>query len=246
MLQLESTHRSHYARSVRENLRRLSLRLILLAPLAMAACTSSSSSSTPTTPTSPTSTTCSYVLGTTILNMAGVGGTATIGVTTSSGCAWTVTSASSFVTVTSGSSASGPGTVGLTVAENLGDARSATLTVAGQNVTVNQAAGDPVFGNWAGTITKGSGCPATLPASASWTGTIRRNAAGNHEFLISIPSVLVFNQALSLQINGNAMQFAVPLDTLYTFNATLASDRRSLNGTFSGGTCSGTWNGTRQ
>lgn len=178
--------------------------------------------------------------------MAGVGGTATIGVTTDAGCAWAVASGGSFVSVTTASSNSGPGTVGISVAENVGDARSATLTVAGQTVTVNQAAGDPVFGNWAGTIIKGAGCPATLPASAAWTGTIRRNAAGNHEFLINIPSALVFNQAVSLQINGNAMQFAVPGDTLYTFNATLAADRRSFTGTFSGGSCSGTWSGTRQ
>lgn len=224
--------------------RRFWLGLILVTPLALAACSKLSSSSP--TPTSPTSPACTYALGTTTLNMAGVGGTATIGVTTNAGCAWTVSSTGSFVTLTTASSNSGPGTVGITVAENTGDARSATLTVAGQTVAINQAAGDPVFGNWAGTITKGAGCPATLPASAAWTGTIRRNAAGSHEFLINIPSALVFNQAVSLQINGNTMQFSVPVDTLYTFNATLASDRRSLTGTFSGGSCSGTWSGTRQ
>jgi hypothetical protein len=136
--------------------------------------------------------------------------------------------------------------VAITVTENFGEARSGTLTVAGQTVTVNQAASDPVFGNWAGNVAKGAGCPASLPVSAPWTGTIRRSAAGLHEFVISIPSALVFNQTLSLQINGNAMQFAVPIDTLYTFNATLAADRRSFTGTFSGGSCSGTWNGTRQ
>jgi len=223
--------------------RRFWLGLILVTPALLAACSATSSS---TSPTSPTSTTCSYTLGTTTLNMAGVGGTATIGVTTDTGCAWTVATSGSFVTVTSASSNNGPSAVGIKVAENTGDARSATLTVAGQTVAVNQAAGDPAFGNWAGTITKGAGCPATLPASAAWTGTIRRNAAGNHEFLINIPSALVFNQAVSLQINGNAMQFAVPVDTLYTFNATLASDRRSFTGTFTGGTCSGTWSGTRQ
>lgn len=178
--------------------------------------------------------------------MAGVGGTATIGVTTNSGCAWTVASSSSFVSVTSASSSSGPGTVGITVAENVGDARSATLTVAGQTVAVNQAPGDSVFGNWAGTVVKGQGCPTTFPASAQWTGTIRRNASGFHEFVISIPSALVVNQTLSLLINGSALQLQVPIDTLYTFNATLAADRRSFTGTFNGGTCSGTWSGTRQ
>jgi hypothetical protein len=221
---------------------RILVQLILMAPLAMAACSGSPSSPTPP----PPSATCTYVLGNTTLNMAGVGGTATIGVTTNAGCAWSVGSGSSFVAVTSASSNSGPGTVSITVAENLGDARSATLTIAGQSVTVNQAAGDPVFGNWAGTIVKGSGCSPLLPASAQWTGTIRRSASGTHEFLISIPSALVFNQALSLTLNGNALQMMVPVDTLYTFNATLASDRRSFTGPFSGGACSGTWSGSRQ
>lgn len=223
--------------------RRSWLGLILLTPVLLTACADSSAPSSPTSPTSPA---CVYTLGTTSLNIAGLGGTATIGVTTNAGCAWTVASSSSFVSVTSAASNSGPGTASVSVAENTGEARSGTLSVAGQTVTVNQAAGDPAFGNWAGTIAKGAGCPATLPASAAWTGTIRRNAAGNHEFLINIPSALVFNQAVSLQIIGNAMQFAVTVDTLYTFNATLASDRRSFTGTFSGGSCSGTWSGTRQ
>lgn len=178
--------------------------------------------------------------------MAGVGGTAAIGVTTNSGCAWTVTSSGSFITVTSASSSSGAGTVNVIIAENLGDGRSGTLTIAGQTVAVNQAAGDAVFGNWAGTITKGTGCAATLPASVQWTGTLRRNAGGFHEFVINIPAALVFNQTVNVTITGNTLQFAVVVDALYTFTATLAADRRSLNGTFTGGTCSGTWNGARQ
>ena len=53
------------------------------------------------------------------------------------------------------------------------------------------------------------------------------------------------NQTLPLIVNGNNIQFAVQIDTVYTFVATLAADRRSFTGTFSGGRCSGTWNGTR-
>ena len=209
------------------------------------ACADSETPSSPT-PTPPPVAACSYSLGSSALNVAGVGATGSISVTTNSGCAWTVASSAPFVTVTSASSNTGPGTVTFSISENLGDTRSATLTIAGQAVTVTQAASDPVFGNWAGTIVKGSGCAASLPASAQWTGTIRRNAAGIHEFLISIPSALVFNQAVSLLITGNTMTFAVPVDTLYTFNATLSADRRSFTGTFSGGSCSGTWSGTRQ
>jgi len=180
------------------------------------------------------------------LNIAGSGGTATLTVTTGSSCAWTVASSAGFVNVTSPTSQTGTGTVSLSVAENTGDARSATLTVGGQTVTVNQAAGDAVFGNWAGTITKGSGCPASLPSSVPWTGTIRRSANGTPEFVISLPTVGVSNQVVTLQLVNNNLQFAVFVDTLYTVVATLAADRRSLSGTFSGGSCSGTWTGTRQ
>jgi hypothetical protein len=230
---------------VEDVLRRLCFSLVLMTPLALAACTATSSSTTPTTPT-PTAPACSYTLGSTTLNMAGTSGTASIGLTTNAGCAWTVTSSGSFFTVTSATSGTGPATVSLTVSENLGDSRTGTITIGGQTVTINQAAGDPVFGNWAGTVAKGAGCPATFPASAPWTGTIRRSASGFHEFVISIPSALVFNQTLSLLINGSTMTMQVPIDTLYTFTATLASDRRSFAGVFSGGTCNGTWSGSRQ
>lgn len=198
-----------------------------------------------TSPTAP-SPTCTYSVPTTTLNIAGAGGSASLSVTTGTGCAWTVSTASSFISVSTATSQTGSGTVNFAVAENPGDARTGTLLIAGQTVTVSQATNDPVYGNWGGTIVKGSGCPATLPASVDYTGTIRRTGGATNEFLISIPSVGVVNQALALTITGNTLQFFVPIDTLYTFNATLSTDRRSLAGTFSGGTCSGTWSGTRR
>ena len=112
-------------------------------------------------------------------------------------------------------------------------------------MTITQAASDPLFGNWSGSITKGAGCPAALPATAGWTGTIRRNSIGQAELVITAATVGVVNQTLPLIVNGNNIQFAVQIDTVYTFVATLAADRRSFTGTFSGGSCSGTWNGTR-
>ncbi len=221
-------------------MRRLWL-LGLMVPVVMAACTS-----TPSSPTPPPAATCSFTVSSNTLNIAGTGGTASLTVTTGSGCAWTVASSAGFVNVTSPTSQTGTGTVSISVAENTGDARSATVTAGGQAVTVNQAAGDAAFGNWAGTITKGSGCPASLPASVQWTGTIRRAANGSPEFVISLPSVGVSNQVVTLQLVNNNLQFAVFVDTLYNFVATLSADRRSLSGTFSGGSCSGTWTGARQ
>jgi hypothetical protein len=221
--------------------RRLSCLIAVVALVASGACSKKTESTSPTAPTP----TCTYNISSTALSVAGTGGTAFLTVTANAGCAWTASSNATFVTLTSAASQSGNGTVNLTISENSGDARSGTLTVAGQTVTVSQAAGDPLYGNWSGTIVKGAGCPATLPASVTWTGTVRRTGAASSEFVISIPAVGVINQTIPLIVNGNSLQLFVPIDTLYTFNATLAADRRSFTGTFSGGTCSGTWTGTR-
>jgi hypothetical protein len=215
--------------------------VLLFLSVALASCSKS-----PTSPTAAPAPACTYSLSTTTFNMAGAGASATFTVTTTGGCSWTVANSSSFVTVTSPTSQSGPGSVSFTVAANPGDTRTATLAVAGQSVVINQAPNDPLFGDWGGTIVKGAGCPANLPASVDWTGTIRRTSGATTELVITIPSVAVFNQVIPITFNGNALQFFVAVDTLYTFNATLSADRRSMTGTFAGGTCSGTWTGTRK
>lgn len=207
------------------------------------------SKKSPTAPSAivpPAQTTCVYSVSTSTLNMSGAGGTATLSVATGSTCAWTVSNSAAFISVTSVINQTGPGTVSFSVGANPGDARVGTMAVASQIVTVNQSANDPVYGNWGGTIVKGSGCPATLPPSVDYSGTIRRTSGATNEIVISIPSVGISNQVIALTINGSTLQFFVPIDTLYTFNATLASDRRSLTGTFAGGSCSGTWNGMRR
>jgi hypothetical protein len=208
------------------------------------------SKKSPTSPTDtapPASTVCTFSVSTSTFNIAGTGGTATFTVNTQSGCAWTVVNSSnSFVTVTSATGQTGPGSVSFTVPQNPGDSRTATLTVGGQTVTITQSPDDAVFGAWGGSIVKGSGCPASLPASVDYTGTIRRTSGSTNEFVISIPSLALSNQTVALTINGNSLQFFVPIDTLYTFNATLAADHRSLTGTFAGGNCAGTWNGSRR
>ena len=203
-------------------------------------------SKSPTSPTPPAQTTCTYSLSTTSFSMSGGGGSATFTVNTGSGCTWSVTNNTNFVTATPTSTQTGPGTVTFSVGENPGDTRTGTLSVAGQNVAISQAANDQLFGAWGGTIVKGNGCPATLPPSVDWTGTFRRTSGATTEFVISIPNVGVINQTIPVTLTGSTMQFFVPIDTLYTFNATIASDRRSLNGAFAGGSCNGTWSGTRR
>ncbi len=88
---------------------------------------------------------CAYSISPTSLNIGANGGAGnTISVTAQAGCAYTAVSNNSFITVTSGASGSGNGTVIFTVAANSGAARTGTITLAGQTFTVNQAA-SPTF-----------------------------------------------------------------------------------------------------
>ena len=105
-------------------------------------------------------------------------------VTTGSGCTWTATSNDAWITITSGASGSGNGSVGYSMAANSeASPRTGTLTIAGQTFTVTQA-GRPAgcsifpasqffFGNvgFTGTVavTAGSGgCTWTANSNDRW------------------------------------------------------------------------------
>ena len=116
--------------------------------------------------------------------------TGTVGVTAATGCAWTGVSNASWITVTSGASGSGPGTVAFSVAANTGAARTGTLTIAGQTFTVTQAAPctyaiastsqSVAAGGTTGTVgvTAATGCAWTGVSNASWI-TVTSGASGS-------------------------------------------------------------------
>jgi hypothetical protein len=66
----------------------------------------------------------------------------TVTVSTAAGCAWTAVSQSSWISVESGASGSGNGSVSLRVAPNTGAGRTGTVSIAGQPHTVSQSAAD--------------------------------------------------------------------------------------------------------
>ena len=83
---------------------------------------------------------CAYSLSVASITPAASGGSYSVTVTAPSGCAWTATSNATWLTITSGVTGSGNGTVNGSVAANTSTAsRTGTLTVAGQTFTVNQA-----------------------------------------------------------------------------------------------------------
>ena len=83
--------------------------------------------------------TCSFSINPTSASFAASGGSASVAVTTQAGCNWIAVSNNSFITITSGASGSGSGTVNYSVAANGSTARSGSMTIAGLTFGVSQA-----------------------------------------------------------------------------------------------------------
>ena len=73
------------------------------------------------------------------------GATGTLSVTAGSSCSWTAASSEPWITITSGASGKGTGTVGYSVAANTDVAREGTITAAEQTVPVTQVGGLPIL-----------------------------------------------------------------------------------------------------
>jgi len=123
---------------------------------------------------------CSYSIAPTSQALAAGGGPGNATVSTASGCAWTAGSNAPWISVTSGAAGSGNGTVGYAATANTTtSSRSGTLTIAGQTLTVTQAACSytlspttqniaAVGGPASATVSTTSGCPWTGASNATW------------------------------------------------------------------------------
>ena len=96
------------------------------------------SNNCPGTRTYTVNITCGYTLNIGSNDFPAPGGNARVEVSTANGCAWTATSNAPWLTITSGSSGNGNGTVSYTAAANTGAARNGSLTIAGINFPVTQ------------------------------------------------------------------------------------------------------------
>jgi len=80
---------------------------------------------------------CSYAIAPQSVTIPASGATTqTLNVVATNGCSWTASSNAGFLTITSGSSGTGSGSVTYQVAANSGPTRSGTLTIADQSFTV--------------------------------------------------------------------------------------------------------------
>ena len=82
---------------------------------------------------------CAYVLSPTAFNgVPSSGSTLQVTVTTDQRCTWSTSSNTAWILPLSGSTGTGNGTVALSILANSGGARAGTVTIAGQDVTINQ------------------------------------------------------------------------------------------------------------
>ena len=94
--------------------------------------------------------------------VAASGGPGTINVAATAGCDWQAQSPAQWLVITSGAAGTGPGAVTFSVAQNTGQARSATLTIGGHGVTISQAATTTTP-----TLSINGGAPATVGAAVT-------------------------------------------------------------------------------
>jgi hypothetical protein len=126
---------------------------------------------------------CTYSLSSAGTSMPSSGGPTSVNVTTPGGCAWTVDPGPSWVTVVSGGSGIGPGTVNLSIAANSTTvARSAGVLIGGQTYLVTQAGVPCSFSLSASSTVQpsaggsgvveitasGAGCPWVASSNAAW------------------------------------------------------------------------------
>ena len=182
--------------------------------------------------------TCSYTVTPTALSFQAGSGTATVSVTTTSGCSWTSSSGASWATVSG--AATGSGTATVAVSANGTTSRSATVVVAGTNVTVGQAAAAPTctysvsptalsFQATAGTaavaVTTTSGCSWTSSSGTSWA-SVSGAATGSGTATVSVSANGATSRSATVVVAGKTVtvsQAAAAPACTYTVSPTALS-----------------------
>jgi Putative binding domain, N-terminal/Viral BACON domain len=168
---------------------------------------------------------CTYAIAPATQNIGAAGGTgAPVAVSTAGGCPWTASSNASWLAIASGATGNGAGSVGLSVAPNIGQTRTGTVTIAGQTATVTQAAcpysiaptaqsvgaaggaGTPVA------VTTLSACQWTASSNATWitvTGG-RGTGTGSATFTVAANSGAARNGTLTVAGQTASVAQAAP------------------------------------
>ena len=174
---------------------------------------------------------CTYSISPTSKSFDSTGGTGSVSVTASSdGCKWTAASNSSWITITSGSSGTGNGTVNYSVAANTRtNQRVGTMTIAGKTFTVTQTAAsctysisptsksfDSTGGTGSVSVTASSdGCNWTAASNSSWiaitsgssgtgNGTVNYSVAANSSADQRVGTMTIAGKTFTVTQSGSS------------------------------------------
>ena len=165
---------------------------------------------------------CTYTISPSSASFPQAGGTGSVAVTTQSGCAWSVTNSISWITVTSGSSGTGSGTVAYSVAANTGTAtRAATMTIANNTFSCTQSASSATTY----TISASAGTGGSISPS----GAVAVKSGASQSFTISPGSGYAVS---GVTVDGNS----VGAVSTYTFSSVTAN--HTIAATFAAATSS--------
>jgi Viral BACON domain/Putative binding domain, N-terminal len=129
--------------------------------------------------------TCSYAINPTNASIASTAGSGTVAVSAAAGCSWSATSNAGWITITSGATGAGNGTVGFRVDTFSGSTRTGTLAIAGLTFTVTQTQtstdtrcsyaisptnrdASPVGGTFTVSVSTSSTCRWTVKSDEKW------------------------------------------------------------------------------
>ncbi|MFY9310991.1 MAG: BACON domain-containing carbohydrate-binding protein [Bacteroidia bacterium] len=171
---------------------------------------------------------CSYAITPSSLSFSASGGPGSVTVTAAPGCNWTATSNDAWITITSGGTGSGNGSVNYTVANNTTTTqRTGTITVAGQTHTVTQNGLQCTYtisptalsytaaaGTGTVNVTAAAGCTWTATTTDSWititsgtgtgTGTAGYSVSANTGTSQRLGSITVAGQTHTVVQNGTS------------------------------------------
>ncbi len=171
---------------------------------------------------------CNFTLNATVRAVVAAASTNNVAITANAGCAWTAVSNAPWVRITSGAALTGNGTVNFAIDANPGSARTGTLIVAGQTVTVNQASGctfqrSAANRNFRGTgeeftvnVTTDAGCPWTAASNVPWIKLNANTFIGPSAVTLTVAPNDSLERAANVAIAGQA--FAATQDSNCGFN----------------------------
>ena len=144
---------------------------------------------------------CSFSISPSTQSVPSGGGTGSFNVTTAGTCGWTATANAPWISIPSGGSGTGPGTVQFAAAANTGAIRSGTITAGGQTFTVTQDAacapvvapetiGVPATGGPQNvSVTAAAACAWTSVSNAAWIAVLTgASGSGNGSVQLDIQS----------------------------------------------------------